>query len=217
MSAPRPLESSDPTTVTPVPVSPRHSWFEDAQALFTASLFISLGFGLLSQARLLTGGIAGVALLLTRLTPFTFGQLLVALNLPFLWLAVRQMGWAFTLKTFAAVGAVSLCADWLHLVVAFDRLQPVYAAVMGGSCIGIGLLILFRHQASLGGLNVLAIWLQERRGVRAGVFQLVVDSLVVVASLFVVPPATILLSVVGSVALNMVLAVNHRPGRYLGT
>ena len=34
---------------------------------------------------------------------------------------------------------------------------------------------------------------------------------------FVVPPTTILLSVVGSVALNMVLAVNHRPGRYLGT
>ena len=88
---------------------------------------------------------------------------------------------------------------------------------MGGSSIGIGLLILFRHRACLGGLNVLAIWLQERRGVRAGVFQLVVDALVVVASLFVVPPSTILLSVVGAVALNMVLAVNHRPGRYLGT
>ncbi len=194
-----------------------HTWFEDAQAIFTASLFISLGFGLLSQARLLSGGIAGLALLLTRLTPLTFGQLLVALNLPFFWLAVRQMGWAFTAKTFAAIGAVSLCADLLHLVMAFDRLHPVYAAVMGGSCIGIGLLILFRHQASLGGLNVLAIWLQERRGVRAGVFQLAVDTLVLVASIFVVPPATILVSVVGSVALNLVLAVNHRPDRYLGT
>jgi uncharacterized membrane-anchored protein YitT (DUF2179 family) len=64
---------------------------------------------------------------------------------------------------------------------------------------------------------VLAIWLQERRGIRAGLFQLVVDATVVVASLFVVPPRTILLSVVGAVALNMVLAVNHRPGRYLGT
>jgi hypothetical protein len=39
----------------------------------------------------------------------------------------------------------------------------------------------------------------------------------VVASLLVVPPRTVLLSVIGSVALNMVLAVNHRPGRYLGT
>jgi uncharacterized membrane-anchored protein YitT (DUF2179 family) len=127
------------------------------------------------------------------------------------------MGWAFTVKTFITIGVVSLAADRLQLVMAFERVEPLYAAVMGGSCIGIGLLILFRHQACLGGLNVLAIWLQERRGVRAGVFQLVVDSLVVVASLFVVPPTTVLLSVVGAVTLNMVLAVNHRPGRYLGT
>jgi uncharacterized membrane-anchored protein YitT (DUF2179 family) len=202
---------------TPVPGSVRHAWSEDLLALFTASLFISLGYGLLSQAQLLSGGTAGLALLLTRLTPFTFGQLFVALNLPFFWLAVRQMGWAFTLKTFAAIGAVSVGADRLHLVLAFDHVDRLYAAVMGGSCIGIGLLILFRHQACLGGLNVLAIWLQERRGVRAGVFQLVVDALVVVASLLVVPPTTVLLSVIGSVALNMVLAVNHRPGRYLGT
>jgi uncharacterized membrane-anchored protein YitT (DUF2179 family) len=204
-------------TATPVPGTTRHGRFEDLQALFTASLFISLGYGMLSQARLVSGGIAGVALLLTRLTPFTFGQLLVTLNLPFFWLALRRMGWAFTLKTFAAIGAVSLGADRLHLVLAFGHLHPLYAAVMGGSAIGIGLLILFRHQACLGGLNVLAIWLQERRGVRAGVFQLVVDALVVAASLFVVPPTTILLSVVGSLALNLVLAVNHRPDRYLGT
>jgi uncharacterized membrane-anchored protein YitT (DUF2179 family) len=212
-----PLEPGESPGGTPVPGSARHSWFEDAQALFTAALFISLGYGLLKQAHLLSGGTAGMALLLTRLTPFSFGQLFVALNLPFFWLAVRQMGWAFTVKTFITIGVVSLAADRLQLVMAFERVEPLYAAVMGGSCIGIGLLILFRHQACLGGLNVLAIWLQERRGVRAGVFQLVVDSLVVVASLFVVPPTTVLLSVVGAVTLNMVLAVNHRPGRYLGT
>jgi uncharacterized membrane-anchored protein YitT (DUF2179 family) len=215
VSAPR--AAGDDPAPTPAPRSVRHSWFEDAQALFTASLFISLGYGLLKQAHLLSGGTAGVALLLTRLTPLSFGQLFVALNLPFFWLAVRQMGWAFTVKTFITIGLVSLGADRLGLVMAFERVEPLYAAVLGGSLIGIGLLMLFRHQACLGGLNVLAIWLQERRGVRAGVFQLVVDSMVVVASLLVVPPATILLSVIGAVALNMVLAVNHRPGRYLGT
>jgi uncharacterized membrane-anchored protein YitT (DUF2179 family) len=99
----------------------------------------------------------------------------------------------------------------------FDRVDPLYAAVTDGSAIGVDLLMLFRHGACLGGLNVLAIWLQERRRVRAGVFQMVVDSLVVVASFFVVPLSTLLLSVVGAVALNLVLAVNHRRDRYLGT
>jgi len=48
------------------------------------------------------------------------------------------------------------------------------------------------------------------------VFQLTVDACIVVASFFVVPLSTLALSGVGAVALNLVLAVNHRPGRYTG-
>jgi uncharacterized membrane-anchored protein YitT (DUF2179 family) len=200
-----------------VAAAQRHTLLEDVQAIFTAACFVSLGLRFLAQAGLLTGGTSGVALLLVRLTPLTFGQLFLLLNLPFFWLGLRQMGWRFTAKTFAAILLVSAGADWLQLFIRLEWIHPLYAAVLGGFLMGIGLLILFRHQACLGGLNILAIWLQEKKGVRAGVFQLVVDSAVVLASLFVVPPATIALSIVGAVALNVVLAVNHRPGRYLGT
>jgi len=194
-----------------------HSALEDALAIVTAACFVSLGLRFFTQAGLLTGGTTGVALLLARLTPLTFGQLFVLLNLPFFWLGIRQMGWRFTLKTFASILLVSGATDRLQLVLRVEWIHPLYAAVLGGFLMGIGLLILFRHQACLGGLNILSIWLQERRGVRAGVFQMAVDSLVVAASFFVVSPATIALSIVGAVALNVVLAVNHRPGRYLGT
>jgi uncharacterized membrane-anchored protein YitT (DUF2179 family) len=195
----------------------RHTVFEDVQAIFTAACFVSLGLRFLAQAGLLTGGTSGVALLLARVTPLTFGQLFVLLNAPFFWLGLRQMGWRFTVKTFAAILLVAAATDRLQLVLQLGWIHPLYAAVLGGFLMGIGLLILFRHQACLGGLNVLAIWLQERRGVRAGVFQLAVDAAVVAASLLVVSPATVALSIVGAVALNVVLAVNHRPGRYLGT
>jgi uncharacterized membrane-anchored protein YitT (DUF2179 family) len=195
----------------------RHSLLEDVQAVVTATAFISLGLAFFSKAGLVSGGTAGLALLLAKVTPLRFGQLFALLNLPFFWLAWRQMGWRFTLKTFAAIALVSLATDWLHLALDLRAIHPLYAAVLGGFLIGMGLLILFRHQASLGGLNVLALWLQREKGVRAGVFQMAVDSLVVLASLFVVSPTTIALSVVGALALNVVLAVNHRPDRYLGT
>lgn len=195
----------------------RHTAFEDVQAILTAACFVSLGLRFLSHAGLLTGGTTGVALLLARITPLTFGQLFVLLNLPFFWLGIRQMGWRFTSKTFASILLVSAATDRLQLVLRLEWIHPAYAAVLGGFLMGIGLLILFRHQACLGGLNILAIWLQERRGVRAGVFQMAVDSAVVAASLLVVSPAVIGLSILGAVALNVVLAVNHRPGRYLGT
>jgi uncharacterized membrane-anchored protein YitT (DUF2179 family) len=195
----------------------RHSLFEDVLAVLTAVGFVSLGLRFLAQAGLLTGGTTGLALLLTRVTPLTFGQLFVLLNVPFFWLGIRQMGWPFTLKTFAAILLVSGATDRLQLVLRLEWIHPLYAAVLGGFLLGIGLLILFRHQACLGGLNILAIWLQERRGVRAGVFQMAVDSAVVAGSLLVVSPAVIGYSIVGALALNVVLAVNHRPGRYLGT
>ena len=195
----------------------RHTPFEDAQAIFAAATFVSLGLAFFASNGLLTGGTAGIALLLARLTPLTFGQLFALLNLPFFWLGVRQLGWRFTVKTFTAIGLVSLASDHLELVLRLERVHPLYAALAGGFLTGTGLLILFRHQASLGGVNILAIFLQERHGWRAGVFQLAVDAGIVVASFFMVSPTTLALSVLGAVALNMVLAVNHRPGRYLGT
>jgi uncharacterized membrane-anchored protein YitT (DUF2179 family) len=200
------------------PIEPApHSALEDVLALLTATAFVSLGTGLLKHLGLLAGGSAGIALLLSRLTPLTFGQLFLGVNIPFFWLGVREMGWRFTGKTFASIALVAFATDELHRVIRFSHVQPVYGATVGGLLIGVGLLILFRHQACLGGLNILSIWLQRRRGVRAGAFQMVVDSLIVAASFLVVTPATLALSVLGAVAMNLVLAVNHRPGRYLGT
>jgi uncharacterized membrane-anchored protein YitT (DUF2179 family) len=195
----------------------RHSLLDDAQAIVTAAAFVSLGLAFLASHRLLTGGTAGIALLLSRLTGLTFGQLFALVNVPFFWLGVRQLGWRFTAKTFAAIGLVSLASDHLGRVLRLGEVNPVYAAVMGGFLVGAGLLMLFRHRASLGGVNVLSIYLQERHGVRAGLFQMAVDACIVVTGFFLVSLETLALSVLGAVALNVVLAVNHRPGRYLGT
>src|SRR5512142_398463 len=137
------MVARDPASTDP------HTLFEDAQAIFTAAAVIALGTGFLREAHLLTGGVTGVALLLARVTPLSFGQLLVLLNLPFLWLALRRLGWRFTVKTFVTVLLVSVASAHLPALVRLEHLQPVYGAVMGGFLFGIGLLMLFRHQASL--------------------------------------------------------------------
>ena len=80
---------------------------------------------------------------------------------------------------------------------------------------GAGFLILFRHRASLGGVGILALWLQETRGWRAGHVQLAVDLCILTAAFLTVDWRRVLVSIAGAVALNMVLAINHRPGRYV--
>jgi uncharacterized membrane-anchored protein YitT (DUF2179 family) len=194
----------------------RHTVFEDAQAILTAALFIALGVAMFARAGLLTGGTAGLAFLIHYATGWRFGVVFFVINLPFYLLALRTMGWAFTVKTFCAIAAMALFAELMPLVLRFESLQPVYAGVMGGFLIGAGLLMLIRHKASLGGINILVLYLQERHGWRAGKVQMAIDCLIVLAAFALVEPWLIAVSVLGAVALNLVVAVNHRPGRYLG-
>ena len=129
---------------------------------------------------------------------------------------MRALGRAFTVKTFCAVSLLSIFSETLPHFVRFERLDPLLAAVLGGLLAGVGLLMLIRHQASLGGIGILAIYLQKTRGWRAGTLQMVADGGIVLAALFIADPARVALSVVGALLLNMVLTINHRPGRYFG-
>ena len=124
------------------------------------------------------------------------------------------MGRAFTLKTFCAMALLSLFTDLHGHFILITSLDPVYATLFGSFLMGIGFIVLFRHKASLGGLNILALYLQDKYGIRAGKFQMVVDACIVSASLFVVSVPMLLASVLGAVILNLIIAMNHRPGRY---
>jgi len=194
----------------------RHSLAENVLGVLTGVFLASFGLFLLSTSGAVSGGTAGLALLLSYATPWTFGALFLAVNVPFFALAVWKKGWAFTLRTILTVSLLS-AFSYLHpLVFRIDALDPVYGTLGGNLLVGVGLLILFRHGASLGGINILALVLQERAGLRAGYVQMAADVLIVGLSLTVVPWPVVLLSAAGAVVLNLVLALNHKEGRYLG-
>lgn len=192
----------------------RHTWFEDLQGLVTGTLFVALGLVLFRQAGLMTGGTAGIAFVLHYATGWRFGPLFFAINLPFYWLAWRRMGARFTLKTFAAVALLSLLSELLPQWLRLSHVEPLFAALGGGLLAGAGFIMLFRHRASLGGLNVLVLWLQERRGWRAGKLQMAIDCAILLASLPWLDGPRLALSIAAAVAMNFALAVNHKPGRY---
>ncbi|HTO17624.1 MAG TPA: YitT family protein [Pseudomonas sp.] len=197
-------------------VAVRHAWWEDIQALPLGCALIALGISFFAQAGLLSGGTVGLAFLLNYWGGWPLAGMFFLINLPFYALALWRMGWKFTLRTFCAVALVSLFVELTPGWVAFSHVEPLYAALFGGFMIGVGLLMLFRHRASLGGVNILALYLQERFGLRAGHVQMAVDALIVLAAIAIVPADRVLLSVLGAVSLNLVLALNHRDGRYMG-
>ena len=126
----------------PQPTTPpdllRHSGFDDAQAIFSGTLFVAIAMMLFGQAGLLTGGTAGVAFLLHYATGVSFGKLFFLVNLPFYWFAWRHMGRAFTVKTFLAIALLSAMTDLAPRYISIESLHRALAAVLGGLLLGTG-------------------------------------------------------------------------------
>lgn len=204
----------DPTTGAGSTRS-RHSIAEDVFAIVIGTALVSFGVFLYQQASLVLGGLAGVALILDYLTPFGFGVLFFLINLPFYLFGVGSLGWRYIIRTFAAVASMSAMVRLLPAGIDVSFVHPLVASMMGGAMIGFGLLALFRHGAGLGGVNILVAFLQERFKLRAGYVQLGVDLVILCAGAFVVSLEQLAWSVAGALVFNMILGVNHKPGRYM--
>lgn len=194
----------------------RHSLIEDVFAIAVGVCLVSFGVVLFQNAQLVIGGVAGMALTASYATGIDFGVLFFTINLPFYLFGVGSMGWRFVIKTFCAVATMSIAVRLIPLGVDVTVIEPGAAALLGGAMIGLGLLALFRHGAGLGGVNILVYWLQQNRGMRAGYVQLAIDAAILLAAAFFITPVQLAWSVAGAVLFNMILGVNHKPGRYMG-
>jgi uncharacterized membrane-anchored protein YitT (DUF2179 family) len=193
-----------------------HTWFEDAQGLVFGAAMAAVGLALLGHLGLVTGQTAGLVLLITHWTGLGFGPVFFVVNLPFYWLAAVKLGRAFTVKTFIAVALITLFSMLQPQLLNFGEVQPLAGAIVAGMVAGAGLLALFRHRASLGGVGVLGVWLQDSAGIRAGWTQMAVDAVIFALALFTLPFSAVIYSLIGAVVLNVVIAINHRRDRYIG-
>jgi uncharacterized membrane-anchored protein YitT (DUF2179 family) len=205
---------ADPDTQTDT--LEHHKWYEDAQALLLGTLLLSFGVTLYSETTLITGGVAGSSLLVEFVTPLSFGLVFFVLNLPFYILSIMRMGWGFTLRTFVAVAMISAETRLIPYLVDFSLLNEIFAAIAGAAMMGVGLVMLLRHRAGIGGITILSQFLQDKGIIRAGIFQLGVDLCILVVALFILPLKLVVLSIVGAFVLNLTVAINHKPGRYRG-
>lgn len=195
----------------------KHSLIEDAQGIVYGASMAGFGLVILTHLGLVTGQTAGLAVLIAYMTGWSFGPVFFAINLPFYVLGYLRMGLGFTVKTFAAVALVSALSLWLPGQISFATLNPWVGAVLFGFLSGSALLALFRHGASLGGIGIVALMLQDRLGWRAGWVQLGFDACLFALAFLVIEARLVVISFLGALVVNLVIAINHRRDRYVAT
>lgn len=211
----RPEHAQQSEAVDPGMRARRHSLLEDAIALTVGAFLLSWGLALLTSVEAVSGGVAGLAALVSYLGAWPVAIVFFLINAPFYALGVWRLGVLFTLRTLVVVTLTSLFVEVHDRFIDLQISNPFYACIFSGVVIGLGIVVLFRHQASAGGLGILVYFLQERFGWRGGYIQMGFDVAIVAAAAFVVEPMVLLASITGVIALNLVIALNHRPGRYV--
>jgi uncharacterized membrane-anchored protein YitT (DUF2179 family) len=112
------------------------------------------------------GGITGISLLISFLTPLNVSILIFVLNIPFILLAKKQVGKIFAVKTSLAILGLSIFLFFVDFPsITHDKLL---VSIFGGFFIGAGIGLSLRGGAVLDGTEILSIYLNKKIGFSVG-------------------------------------------------
>jgi uncharacterized membrane-anchored protein YitT (DUF2179 family) len=194
----------------------QHTWYEDLFGLAIGTILIAIGISFMEAGGLLTGGAVGIAQLLSKSTGLPLSILYVAISLPFFVLAIWKLGISFAIRSLVNIVLVSYLVDLFPRFVTMTISNQLAAAVISNILVGMGVLAVFRHNSSLGGFQVIALVIQEKLKIQAGITQAIIDFIILGIGLSTYGTTATLYSLLGVIIFNGILAINHRPDLYVG-
>lgn len=150
------------------------------------NLALVLGLELfLSGNDIAAGGFSGIAIIVNYVVTVPIGLFVFLLTLPFLIWSWFSRGREFTVLTGISTASFSIMADALEFLPTLTN-DLLLASVCGGLLYGLSAFLFLRGNASSGGTDLVArILARYRRDLSLGTTILIVDGLVILASILV--------------------------------
>ena len=144
--------------------------------LFRNFIFITLGAVIAAFAleaflvpnNVIDGGVIGVSMIISHVSKFNLGLIVVILNLPFILLAFKKMGKLFVFQTLYANVILALSLNLFHSYKVTGDI--LLATVFGGIVLGIGVGLILKNEASLDGTEILSLLVSKKFGFSVGEF-----------------------------------------------
>lgn len=138
--------------------------------------------GILVPHNFLNGGVVGVSLIVHYLTPsFGLSLIYIILNIPLFIIGWFHVSRRFILYTGFGIVFFSLMMKAFDFVKPFPVEDPILAAVLAGIIYGLGVGIVFRTAGSLGGTDILSVWLYKRFDLRLGMTSFMINAIILCA------------------------------------
>ncbi len=117
---------------------------------------------------IIDGGIIGISMIISHISKWNLGILVLILNAPFILLAFKKMGKKFVFQTAYANVILALSINFFHhYKVTGDVLL---ATVFGGIILGVGVGLILKNEGSLDGTEILSLLVSKRFGCSVGEF-----------------------------------------------
>lgn len=114
------------------------------------------------------GGVIGISMIVSHISKWNLGLLIILLNTPFIFLAWKKMGKLFVFSTAYANIILALSLNFFHnYKVTGDILL---ASVFGGIVLGVGVGLILKNEASLDGTEILSLLVSKKFGFSVGEF-----------------------------------------------
>ena len=141
---------------------------EIAREYILKAIFITIGAFIVAVGlemfllpnKIIDGGVIGISMMVSYITKWNLGLLIFCINIPFILLALKNLGRKFVIQTFFATGMLAIATTILHGRQATEDL--LLATVFGGIILGFGVGLILRNNASLDGTEMISINLSKK-------------------------------------------------------
>ena len=151
------------------------------------SLIYSVGVNLfIIPHKLLSGGVAGIALILQYLTGIQSGYLVILINIPIFLIGIRAIDKEFGIFSFIGMASMSLSLIFTRNLHNFYYVpDPLISSLCGGLLTGLGAGIIFKSRASQGGTDIIAVVVKKKYGMSIGRIAFMINAVIVAMGMLI--------------------------------
>lgn len=162
----------------------------DLLLIIIANSIYALGVNMfVSPNNIAPGGVTGVSVIISSITPIPVGVLIAVINVPLIILGFVFLNKKIMIKTLISVAVLSVMTDAVMVNIPVYRAEEgngILAAIFGGLLMGFGLGLNYMRESTTGGTDIInKIVTRFRPTMRLGTLVLITDSFVVALGLIV--------------------------------